>query len=166
MHWRMRQAIARLIAPVAADRVVRHRVVETTVMGQGASLVTATAMFFVAIFQYWTADASHLVETFGGRVGSILWATSLALSSVLVWGARLCRSQRISLALEIPGTFLLGFGIAAYGFAVWGQTGFSGSTFIIVLAWAKATNLILRAWMLHRRRSSVWIVNRQYKGLL
>lgn len=157
--WRLRSALH-------ADRIIKHRVIETTVMGQGASLVSATAMLIVAILQYWTADSSHLVETFGGAILSYTWATALALSSVLVWAGYFVCNPKIALALEIPGTFLLGIGIASYGFAVWGQNGFEGTAFIIVLTWAKGINLIARAWMLHRRRKSVWIVNRQLKGLL
>lgn len=157
--WRLRSA-------VHADRVIKHRVIETTVMGQGASLVSATAMFAIAILQFWTADASQLVETFGGTTLSYTWATALALSAVLVWAGYFVCNPKLALALEIPGTFLLGVGIGAYGFAVLGEKGFEGSAFIIVLTWAKAINLIARAWMLHRRRGSVWIVNRQLKSLL
>lgn len=166
MLW-MRRTVARLIAPFAADRVVRHRVVETTVMGQGASLVTATCMIFVAVFQLVTRDASHVVETFGGTLGSVLWSIALLLSSLLVWGGRIFHCKpAVSLALEIPGTFLLGLAIAAYAFTIWGQGGFLGQVFLITLCGAKAVNLLLRAWMLHRRRDSAWIVHEKYKGLL
>lgn len=161
-----RISICRARSALFADRVVKHRVIESTVMGQGASLVSATAMFAVAISQYFLTDASQVVETFGGCVLSLTWATALALSSLLVWGGYLARNPKVALALEVPGTFLLGVGIAAYGFAVLGERGFEGSTFIIALTWAKGVNLIARAWMLHRRRKSVWIVNRQLKSLL
>lgn len=157
----------RFKATLFADRVVRHKVVETTVMGRGAVLVLSAFMAVVAGVQFASQSASKVMETYGGHTASLLWATALMLSSILIWSARMFQQYpHIALILEIPGTLLLALGLVIYGFAVWQSGGFSGSTFAILLTWSSATNLIGRAYMLLVRSRSTWIVDRQLKGLL
>lgn len=140
----------------AGDRVHRHVVVESSVMGRAAVINTITAAALGGgVLQLASASGSHLISTWGGQPLDITWSLALLVAAVLVWASVFRGNDIDGAVLELGAIALFVLATAAYGVALWVQGDPRNAGFVLALTYAAASNSTGRALLLWRRMRSL-----------